>query len=578
MFIPLLEIYHLPQIYSYSVLIGYFPGTIYDDFIPVSTTFIFYRLIILLIFLFSYYRVSKSLKVRSLIFPILIYILFILYIKPIAGFDTNQTRINKASKITAETANIKLRFFYRAKKKEVIFKTMEELFFLNQIKKATGIKKIGKIKSFVYADTEQKAQLFGSRAADVSKPWQRTIFIERNSSSGTIKHELAHAVSAEFGVGLLRLSEDFNPALIEGFAVATENSFLNHPVDVVAAFIYKEGHGINLSQLFSGLSFFQSSPAFGYLFAGSFVRFLITKFGFTKFKKYYATNSFTDVYGVPFSMVQKDFFAYLSSLPVKKNTEIAKIILGSKSVLKRTCRHYVAEKLNTGKIKVAERNFFEAENIYSTLFDKFNSPEALFLLVNLELEENNKSLALETLTKAKPKIAGTPYELRFNLLLSQLLILNNERKKAVRQLTEIKETSPFYYYENISELLLTLAKLKDNSISEYLKMNGNSKFNFLKDKYIETKNEIYLINLIRFAKYNDLVNLLETSPKQFSPKVNFFLSKYFLRNIDFERAKYYSNKLNDNAFKSEIFNTNNLKEKVNWFYANKDIATKIVIK
>ncbi len=576
--IPLIEIYYYPQIYSYSPLLGYFPGTIYDEFIPITEKLILYRIVILIIFTAFYLLSSKYYNLKALAIGLGLYLFFLVFLKPPLGFDTNAARLNTETFIYSELPELQMRFFYPAKKKEIIYKTMEEKFLLDEIKKFTGINNLSPINSFLYSDDKQKAELFGSAAADVSKPWQRSVFIERNTSVSTIKHELAHAVSANFGVGFTKLAADFNPALIEGFAVAAENDILNYPVDKVAALIYKSGIEINLENLFSGFRFFGSSPAFGYLFAGAFVQYLINEYGFNKFREYYKTNKFSEIYGKSFTSAETEFKRRLDSIKVADAPQLTKILLGSKSVFNRKCRHYAAEELQRAKDLLKKEKYSDAKEIYSDLYYHYNKPQALFGLANALLESDNKKGALTLLETAKPRMYNSSFELRFKMLLAQVYILNGEQDSAREVLLNLKSSSPFFYYRDMSRLFLALIKQYNNSAAEYLKLNGRGKFLLLKKLFEKTEDEIFLRGLIPYSKYYELINLLPDKEKTFAPQTNYLLAKYFLRKIDFNRAKYYSKKLNGNDCTLNIFLVLNLKKEIKWFYENRTMADEIVIR
>ncbi len=575
--IPLMEIYFYPQIYSYSVLLGYFPGTIYDEFVPVTEKIILYRLSILVIFSVVYYLAYKTYRIKSLIYGGGIFIIFVILLKPSLGFDTNATRVKSNTVVSSQTEKIILRFFYPADKNEVIFKTMEERYLLTEIEKITKLKISLPINSYIYSGSKQKARLFGSAAADVSKPWQHTVFIERNTASSTIKHELAHAVSAEFGVGPAKLAADFNPALIEGFAAAVEDNILNLPIKSAAALVYRHGVNINLEKLFSGVSFFDSSPAFGYLFAGAFVQYLINEYGFTKFKKYYSTDNFAEVYGRKFKSVEDGFKESLDSVRVKPASQIYRILFGSKSVFKRRCRHYVAARINFAENKFKDKEFNVTEKTYYDLLERFQTPEALFGLVNTLLEENKKEEALSLLDSVKIKFEKSSFELRFLLLFAQVNILNAKYNEAEKVLTELEQESPFFYYRGVSALFKALIRQGGKYAVKYLESNGREKFFLLKKLYLKTNDEVFLRGLIPYAEENRLKSLSAKGKNNFDSKTNYLLAKYFLRKIDFDNAKYYSDKININDSTIGAYAVLNLKSKVEWFYKNRNLANKIKI-
>ncbi|MEM1350642.1 MAG: hypothetical protein AAGI01_18920, partial [Myxococcota bacterium] len=84
-----------------------------------------------------------------------------------------------------------------------------------------------KVRSFVYADREQKGQLMGARRTLVAKIWLGEIHIMwRGLGDHLLAHELAHVFTRPFGAGPLALSMQngvgVNMGLVEGIATAAD--------------------------------------------------------------------------------------------------------------------------------------------------------------------------------------------------------------------------------------------------------------------------------------------------------------------------------------------------------------------
>jgi len=110
--IPVLEIYFLPQIYFYHPVITFFPGTMYDELIPIDEKMILYRGLNLIFFfaLFLFfskdYFVGKKFTSVALIF-ISVVVWYFLF-KPLFGFDTTNSKIQNelSNKIKTEHIDI----------------------------------------------------------------------------------------------------------------------------------------------------------------------------------------------------------------------------------------------------------------------------------------------------------------------------------------------------------------------------------------------------------------------------------------------------------------------------------------
>ena len=576
--VPFIEIYLYPQIFSYSVIWGYFPGTLYDELIRISSDIIYYRLILLFLFAVIYLGVSKKLTPKSFLLGFALYLFFVVYVKPLNNFDTNKTVIKKATKHELNSPDFKIYFFYDVNKTDAIYTALKHEYLRATIINNIGLNTTEKVTSFIYKSPKQKALLFGSAAADVSKPWQNSVFTEKNTTSSTLKHELAHAYSASFGTGLTKLAANFNPALIEGFAAAVQDDYLNRPIDEVAAIVYKEGRHINLQQMFSGFNFFKSSPAFGYLFAGAFVKYLIQNFGMEKFSSFYSDGNFQKSFGISLEAAEKNFYDYLRSLKVSRQKEIVNLLLGSKSVFQRSCRHYVAEKMDEAESLMKVGKNKQAIVIYENLYFSFNKPEAFFGMVNSLLELGRERSALKKIEENYPKFKTSSFKLRFLLLAAQVYILNDRFQKAEMLLRQLNNDSPFYYYKNISALLINLMKSSNEEAKLYLKSNVNGKRKILLSLFSETEKDIFLRSALRYVDESNLEKALSNvNETRLTWLTDFDLSNYFIKHLDFKRAKYYSDLIGNKYPEESTRIVEKLRNEIAWILRNKKLLNKIEI-
>jgi hypothetical protein len=576
--VPFIEIYSYPQIYSYSVIWGYFPGTMYDELIRISNDLIYYRLILLFLFVVIYLGVSKKLTAKAFLIGFLLYLFFAVYVKPLNNFDTNKTVIKNTSKVEVNSPNFNIYFFYDVSKTDAKYSALEHEYLRDEILGVTGLSGTERVTSYIYKSSKQKAKLFGSAAADVSKPWQSAVFTEKRSSPSTLKHELVHAYSASIGTGLTKLAACFNPALIEGFAAAVQDDYLNRPIDEAAAAVYREGRKVNLQKMFSGFDFFESSPAFGYLFAGAFVKYLIQHFGMDKFSGFYSSGNFQKSYGISFAEAEKSFYNYLQSLKVSEDKELVNYLLGSKSIFRRSCRHYVAEQMNVAESLMNSGKNKKAEVIFENLYLRFQKPQAFFGLVNSLLESGNEKSALKMIEDNFQKFQKSAYKLKFFLLATQVNILTDNFQKARKLLMRLNDDAPFYYYKEVSTLLINLLKTSTNEAKLYLKSNGKNKKKILLSLFSETGKEIFLRTALRYVTEKDLEKVLSNvQPTKLEWRTDFDLSNYFIKRLDFERAKYYSNLIGNNYPAKAAFLVNNLKSKIAWFSENKKLLKKVEI-
>ncbi len=151
----------------------------------------------------------------------------------------------------------------------------------------------GKLVSYYFADTEQKARWFGARNVEMAKPWRHEIYLDHRAfPHSSLRHEIAHAVASSFGdrwFGVaVRDGVLFNPGLIEGLAVALDWPGGDGPLTPHESVRALELMGMRpaLRDLLS-IQFFEFSSARGYTTAGSFLRFLLDTYGAPKLRALY---------------------------------------------------------------------------------------------------------------------------------------------------------------------------------------------------------------------------------------------------------------------------------------------------
>lgn len=148
-----------------------------------------------------------------------------------------------------------------------------------------GLDHIDNVDVYLFANSEEKRQLIGAGRTNIAKPWRREVYITDDGFPHPILgHELAHAVSGQFGHGPFKVAGQLfglivDPGRVEGFAEAAalrEDSFGS--LQEWAAAMRGVGRLPPLQQLFQ-LGFLGESAARSYTAAGAFVQYLRERFG-----------------------------------------------------------------------------------------------------------------------------------------------------------------------------------------------------------------------------------------------------------------------------------------------------------
>lgn len=580
--IPLLEFYYNPQIFFFNPVFGFFPGTIYDEGIKVTSKLILYRILNLVFFgsiiLLILKIVKKNFpKIFIAIYAIVIAALF-LYISPVFGFSTTNTSLQKELNVNFETAHFSIYFSADIPNNLAKEIALEHEYDFVQLRKFFRIHPRGKITSYVFVSNEQKGKYFGSMNADVAKPWLKQIYISADSYDQTLRHELAHVFTARFGAGIFKVADGLNPAMIEGAAVAAAPFYGDNTIHYMAKLAYQNGYKIKIEHLFTGLNFFGSISSLSYIYAGSFSKFLIDCYGVKKFEELYSNLNFKKVYNEPVENITHAYYNFIDSLQIDENINKANYYFGRQTIFQKVCPRYVGEKLETGRDYFIEKDYVNAEKIFREILQKTNNYSSLIGLSSTLLEMNDTSGAAEIIKTHINQFVNTAYFYNLEFRLADLEVLNSNFIFADSLYTKLSAERPNRLLSNISDLRLRLSK-DTLLLKQYVAGTDIQKFEILKK--INSVKIVYssipvLVELSRNLgqNYNKFIvgfNNEFRVEDYTSSYAMFKLSKYMMDNLDFSHAnKIAKLSMNYNSDKNfnEILQANF--EKANWFYYNAD--------
>lgn len=212
----------------------------------------------------------------------------------------------------------------------------------------------------------------GARDVEMAKPWRREIYLEhRGFPHSSLRHEIAHAVAAEFGTwpfdvaaarvlplpGKLGLPLLANPGLIEGLAVAIDwpgRYDRMTPHESVRA-LQEMGKQPSIRQLLS-LQFFSVSSATGYTTAGSFLKFLLDTYGPAPLREVYrSAGDFAAAYGKPLAVLEREWLAMTSKIALPRAAvEASRERFRGTSVFSRPCPHAIAARRERSRAALGE--------------------------------------------------------------------------------------------------------------------------------------------------------------------------------------------------------------------------------
>ena len=576
LFIPIAEFYFNPQVFFFNPIFGYFPGTIYDENISISTKLVLYRVLNLTFFISIFVILINKLEIKKYSSLILTGFLFIslifLFLSPQFGFSTTKKSLSDHLNKRIETEHFVIHYPKSLDEKEIKKISLYHEFYYSRLTNFFKLELKNKIDSFVFKNNTEKGNYFGSANADVAKPWLDEIYTTIGSYNNTLEHEIAHIFSASFGTTLFKVADGINPAMIEGIAVAASPFYNDNCVDYMAALAMTNGYKVNIKKLFVGANFFSQNSSLSYIYSGSFIKYIIENYGISKFKQYYSNSDFENIYKINFEEVKEGYNNYLKTIETKQDSSKAKYYFGRQTIFTRVCPRYVSKTLDDASKAFLDKDYNLSIKKYLKILEKTNNYFALIGYTNVSLELNKINNAIDKIEKNLKDYLNTSYYYNLIFKLADIYSLSDFKNKADSLYSKIIKENPNNWLLQLSEQRLFLLYQSEN-IKEYLQNSPKENYRLLL-KLIDKNNiNILLPSVIRLSIisnikyetfYNDLREILNSESLNSSFVLN-YLSMYMLDNFDFVNAE----KMLDKAIKLNInkYNVSLLKynlEKISW--------------
>jgi len=586
------EIYFNPQIYVYNPILGYFPGTIYDEGIVVSDKLFLYRLLNTVFFGFIFFisiknLISKKSKRRLDLAFSTLFIAAVFYIfSPALGYSTTTSSLTRELGKTIITEHYVIHYDKRLEDEKIKMLALNHEYYYQVLSNyfETGIDE--KIVSFIFYDNDQKKELFGSKNADVAKPWLNQIYVAHENWEHTLKHELAHCFSASFGAGIFKLASGFNPLLIEGIAEAADGNYDNNDLHYMAALAHNSGYEIDLEYLLTKSGFYSNASSLSYIYAGSFVKYLVENYGINRFKEFYLNGDYEGSYDIELNNTLRSYYSFLNDFSGSYLVDQAHYYFGRKSLLQKICPRAISSYLIAGWEQLGNYDNDGARNTFQTVLKLSDNYSALVGLARSYERQDSLLTATNLLEDEIDKFNGTSYFYNLELILGDLFAKNKELEKADSLYTLLIEQFPnrtLYFIAITRKALL----MNDEILTDYLRGSKYDKYSILLNQNKNNFNYGSLPSIIELSKtlnesYNIFLNHLDNKlivNDDVSSYASFILSKYMLDNYDFNDSRKmaglsmrYDSDNNFNVIKQQQF------DKTEWFYHNADqLLSKIEI-
>jgi len=350
----LLQLYREPAVFAFDPYAGYFPGPIYDEALRPPPRLLWFRLANLtwlaaIVATLDWLccdperPLRLSLRpARNLVWPwrrpVLALALIAASVAWLAnrerlGFHVTRARLAELLQRETRSLHFVLRSDAVAESDADIALAQQDLEFrYYQLVQVLGVEPALPITVYRFPSADAKKQAVGAANTLFARPWSREIFVQADRfPARRLRHEMAHVFASAFGDPIFGVSlawhfwgpipiPRLDTGLIEGLAEAAdfdnpEGRLTTHEE---AAAMVALGKAPELrSALGAGFSL-ESGPR-AYAVAGSFCRFLLDRFGAAKVRDLYrSAGDFEHVIGASFAALERDWRAFLASLPVDK--------------------------------------------------------------------------------------------------------------------------------------------------------------------------------------------------------------------------------------------------------------------
>lgn len=360
------RMYFGPSIFAYGHFFGFFPGTLYDQNVSLTPSFLWLRVAsgvwllgLGLLYLSCLdelaFRLTRSPRPGRGVAFVLAQLCLLagltseLYSEDL-GWSSSHAKLQQA--LGAELVSERCHLYFPREWTPIDRERVAEDcdFRTQQAERWLGLTHPKLIHVYLFRSPAEKYALMGAAGTNLAKPWLSTVYISNLGwPNPVLGHELVHIVAAGAGSGPFRVAGRLdglwpNPALIEGVATAAawqpQGGLTLHEwahamleLDMVPP----------LDQLF-GPSFFGQQARLAYTLSGSLLHFVRDRWGAAAVRNTYKTGSLEVGVGEALADIDAAWRAALQAQPLSDSArDLARARFSGSGVLSALCPHTLAK-------------------------------------------------------------------------------------------------------------------------------------------------------------------------------------------------------------------------------------------
>jgi tetratricopeptide (TPR) repeat protein len=481
-----------PRIFFYNPFLGFFPGLSYDHLMPVTNTLVLYRgyilLLTVLFFTMLYilgfqsirhlsfterYKEFRKAYARSYLSIFVTACLLVVFIQFLSrgtlGFSTSRGLLEYRLGSVYKTQSVEIRYSSESFSDSAIaWVALEHEFRRQQAARSLGVQQAGTIRSYLYPSEDMKRELIGPSVTNIAKPWNRELHLNASSYDAVLLHELAHVIAREFGMPLLGISN--STVMMEGLAMAVDGARGNRTLHEHAAAIIQFGIVTSPSAIISNRGFALQASSLSYVLAGSFIQFLIDRYGMHMLYEAYPWSDFEKAYGRSADQLIREWLEYLRRIQVSERQRLkTRIHFERPSLFTIDCPRAIARLNRDGGKLLNRREYQSAREIFERAWNRVPNAASLDGMIISAYRAGDYPFVLNTLhdnelTEKFPQVIPTLLRVTGDIFVTQGKY-NNARVYYTR-LAEIDLTDALTEFALIR--LRALESTDNHTLWEYL--------------------------------------------------------------------------------------------------------------
>lgn len=335
LFFNVFDLLQTPTLYLFHPTLGYYPGPIYDPWIPLPPSLFWSRLWSVGMGV-VFWTLTKQYHIH---WTALLLILPLFFRVPL-GFRSTHASIQEKLGHAYETEHT----IVYSEDPHLQPVTLDSLdYWVESIQAKLDLPADTKpIRIYHYPDDHTKKRLTGSQYTMIGNARQRALHVLSLSSFDPILiHELTHVVARPMKKNLLHMPS--NMSKTEGLAMFVQENIRGKHVHQWVRALLSLQENQTLPEFKNTRSFYKLPSLHAYALAGSWTTHLIDTFGMDAYKNHYRGSAFEEAFGFSKSYVHQQWLGYLQSIQLDDEVfQRMKPYLLQKSIFQQRCPHELA--------------------------------------------------------------------------------------------------------------------------------------------------------------------------------------------------------------------------------------------